>query len=115
MDDLCPSRAIDDLCKNYKDDDDAEEESILNAVGGFPEALATRVALVDDFERLAAVFAVGDKVVVEGLKAKPKYNGKAAVVRGRVNARGRFPVTVEMRDGPETIALKLANLRAADE
>ncbi len=66
-------------------------------------------------ERLAAAFAVGDKVVVEGLKAKPKYNGKAAVVRGRVNARGRFPVTVEMRDGPETIALKLANLRAADE
>ena len=64
---------------------------------------------------LSAAFAVGDKVVVEGLKAKPKYNGKAAVVRGRVNARGRFPVTVEMRDGPETIALKLANLRAADE
>ena len=67
------------------------------------------------FERLSAAFAVGDKVVVEGLKAKPKYNGKTAVVRGRVNARGRFPVTVEMRDGPETIALKLANLRAADE
>ena len=80
-----------------------------------PEALATRVALVDEFERLSAAFAVGDKVVVEGLKAKPKYNGKTAVVRGRVNARGRFPVTVEMRDGPETIALKLANLRAADE
>ena len=80
-----------------------------------PEALATRVALVDEFERLAAAFAVGDKVVVEGLKAKPKYNGKTAVVRGRVNARGRFQVTVEMRDGPETIALKLANLRAADE
>ena len=71
--------------------------------------------IVDEFERLAAAFAVGDKVVIEGLKAKPKYNGKAAVVRGRVNARGRFPVTVEMRDGPETIALKLANLRAADE
>jgi len=80
-----------------------------------PEALATRIALVDEFERLSAAFAVGDKVVIEGLKAKPKYNGKAAVVRGRVNARGRFPVTVEMRDGPETIALKLANLRAADE
>ena len=64
---------------------------------------------------LAAAFAVGDKVVVEGLKAKPTYNGKAAVVRGRVNARGRFPVTVAMRDGPETIALRLANLRAADE
>ena len=75
----------------------------------------TRIALVDEFERLSAAFAVGDKVVVEGLKAKPKYNGKTAVVRGRVNARGRFPVTVEMRDGPETIALKLANLRAADE
>ena len=73
------------------------------------------LALVDEFERLSAAFAVGDKVVVEGLKAKPKYNGKTAVVRGRVNARGRFPVTVEMRDGPETIALKLANLRAADE
>ena len=80
-----------------------------------PEALATRVALFDEFERLSAAFAVGDKVVVEGLKAKPKYNGKAAVVRGRVNARGRFPVTVDMRDGPETIALRLANLRAADE
>ena len=39
--------------------------------------------------------------------------GKAAVVRGRVNARGRFPVTVAMRDGPETIALKVANLRIA--
>ena len=89
--------------------DDAEPNSTT------PEALATRIALVDEFERLSAAFAVGDKVVVEGLKAKPKYNGKAAVVRGRVNARGRFPVTVEMRDGPETIALKLANLRAADE
>ena len=42
-------------------------------------------------------------------------HGKAAVVRGRVNAHGRFPVTVDMRDGPETIALRLANLRAADE
>ena len=62
---------------------------------------------------LAAAFAVGDKVVVEGLKAKPKYNGKAAVVRGHLNARGHFPVTVAMRDGPETIALKAANLRIA--
>ena len=73
------------------------------------------MALVDEFERAEAAFAPGDRVVVDGLKAKPKYNGKAAVVRGRVNARGRFPVTVEMRDGPETIALKVTNLRVVDE
>ena len=78
-----------------------------------PEALATRVALVDEFERLSAAFAVGDKVVVDGLKAKPKYNGKTAVVRTRCNARGRYAVTIAMRDGPETIALKVANLRIA--
>ena len=105
-------QALADLIRYVVDNggDDAEPNSRAT-----PEALATRIALVDEFERLSAAFAVGDKVVVEGLKAKPKYNGKAAVVRGRVNARGRFPVTVEMRDGPETIALKLANLRAADE
>ena len=62
---------------------------------------------------IAAAFAVGDKVVVEGLKAKPKYNGKTATVRTRCNARGRYAVTIEMRDGPETIALKVANLRIA--
>ena len=78
-----------------------------------PEALAKRVALVDEFERLAAAFAVGDKVVVDGLKAKPKYNGKTATVRTRCNARGRYAVTIAMRDGPETIALKVANLRIA--
>ena len=71
------------------------------------------MALVDEFDRLAAAFAVGDKVVVDGLKAKPKYNGKTAVVRTRCNARGRYAVTIAMRDGPETIALKVANLRVA--
>ena len=29
------------------------------------------------------------------------------------DARGRYAVTIEMRDGPETIALKVANLRIA--
>ena len=43
----------------------------------------------------------------------PSYNGKTAVVRTRCNARGRYAVTIEMRDGPETIALKVANLRIA--
>ena len=62
---------------------------------------------------LSAAFAVGDKVVVDGLKAKPKYNGKTATVRTRCNARGRYAVTIAMRDGPETIALKVANLRIA--
>ena len=104
--------ALADLIRYVIDNGGDEAEPNSRAT---PEALATRIALVDEFERLSAAFAVGDKVVVEGLKAKPKYNGKAAVVRGRVNARGRFPVTVEMRDGPETIALKLANLHAADE
>ena len=42
-----------------------------------------------------------------------KYNGKTAVVRTRCNARGRYAVTIAMRDGPETIALKVANLRVA--
>ena len=78
------------------------EDSILAALDRVP---------VD--ERLSAAFAVGDKVVVDGLKAKPKYNGKTAVVRTRCNARGRYAVTIEMRDGPETIALKVANLRIA--
>lgn len=80
-----------------------------------PEALAKRVALVDDFERLSAAFSINDKVVLESLKAKPKYNGKTAIVRGRCNGKGRYPATVEMRDGPETIDLKVANLRVADE
>ena len=78
-----------------------------------PEALAKRVALVDEFERAEAAFAPGDRVVVDGLKAKPKYNGKTAVVRTRCDARGRYAVTIAMRDGPETIALKVANLRIA--
>ena len=86
------------------------EDSILAALD---QALAKRVALVDEFDRLSAAFAVGDKVLVEGLKAKPKYNGKTAVVRTRCNARGRYAVTIGMRDGPETIALKVANLRIA--
>ena len=48
----------------YNGGDEAEPNSRAT-----PEALATRVALVDEFERLEAAFAVGDKVVVEGLKA----------------------------------------------
>ena len=80
-----------------------------------PEALAERVALVDEFERAEAAFAPGDRVVVDGLRAKPKYNGKTGVVRGPLGANGRFPVAVNMTQGVETIALKVANLRAADE
>ena len=102
------------------------EETKAPASGPTPEGGATNTAspkpgkqLVNPYSpgatSLKTPFTVGDKVVIEGLKAKPKYTGKAAVVRGRVNARGRFPVTVAMRDGPETIALKLANLRTADE
>ena len=49
--------------------DDAEPNSTT------PEALATRVALVDEFERLAAAFAVGDKVVVEG-RRKPSTTAR---------------------------------------
>jgi hypothetical protein len=55
------------------------------------------------------------RVVVDGLRAKTKYNGKTGVVRGPLGANGRFPVTVNMTQGVETIALKVANLRAADE
>ena len=80
-----------------------------------PEALATRIALVDEFERAEAAFAPGDRVVVDGLRAKTKYNGKTGVVRGPLGANGRFPVAVNMTQGVETIALKVANLRAADE
>ena len=80
-----------------------------------PEALAERVALVDEFERAEAAFAPGDRVVVDGLRAKTKYNGKTGVVRGPLGANGRFPVAVNMTQGVETIALKVANLRAADE
>ena len=54
-------------------------------------------------------------VVVDGLRAKTKYNGKTGVVRGPLGANGRFPVAVNMTQGVETIALKVANLRAADE
>ena len=49
------------------------------------------------------------------LRAKTKYNGKTGVVRGPLGANGRFPVAVNMTQGVETIALKVANLRAADE
>ena len=35
------------------------------------------------------------------------------IVRGRVNARGRFPVTVEMRDGPEAWRLPSSIKQAA--
>ena len=55
------------------------------------------------------------RVVVDGLRAKTKYNGKTGVVRGPLGANGRFPVAVNMTQGVETIALKVANLRAADE
>ena len=60
-------------------------------------------------------FAPGDRVVVDWLRAKTKYNGKTGVVRGPLGANGRFPVAVNMTQGVETIALKVANLRAADE
>lgn len=79
------------------------------------KSLNTRVRLVDEYERLSAAHAVGDKVIIEGLKAKPKYNGCVGTVRGRCNGVGRYPVAVEMRDGPETILLKVANLRVADK
>ena len=80
-----------------------------------PEALAERVALVDEFERAEAAFAPGDRAVAaDGLRAKTKYNGKTGVVRGPLGANGRFPVAVNMTQGVETIALKVANLRAAD-
>ena len=106
--------------ENAAPDGTVELQQILKSYGDFErcDRWNRESAPIDEdgvLAALSAAFAVGDKVVIEGLKAKPKYNGKAAVVRGRVNARGRFPVTVEMRDGPETIALKLANLRAADE
>ena len=50
---------------------------LTGELGADPNAgrIKPLLALVDEFERLAAAFAVGDKVVVEGLKAKPKYNG----------------------------------------
>ena len=79
------------------------------------EALEKREKLVDGFEAASSRFKSGDRVVVQNLTGKPKYNGKPAVVRGTVNASLRFPVTVEMRDGPETILLKAANLRLAAE
>ena len=53
--------------------------------------------------------------LLRGLRAKTKYNGKTGVVRGPLGANGRFPVAVNMTQGVETIALKVANLRAADE
>ena len=80
---------------------------------GTPEALAKRVALVDEYEKAAALFKKGDRVVVSGLTGKPKYNGMAGTVRARCNAKARYCVTVDMRDGPETIALKVANLSIA--
>ena len=78
-----------------------------------PEALAKRVTLVDEYERIAALFKIGDRVFISGLTGKPKYNGMTGTVRARCNAKARYCVTIDMRDGPETIALKATNLRIA--
>lgn len=80
-----------------------------------PGALATRERLVEEFERADARFEKGDRVVVSGLKGKPKYNGASGTVRGRCSAKARYPVAVDMRDGPEIISLKVANLALASE
>ena len=44
-----------------------------------------------------------------------KFDFRGIVIRGPLGANGRFPVAVNMTQGVETIALKVANLRAADE
>ena len=75
--------------------------------------LGIKMNMPEPHEFVAAepeAFAVGDRVVVHGLVGKPKYNGHSGTVRARRNGKGRYPVAVDMRDGPETIALKVANL-----
>jgi hypothetical protein len=51
----------------------------------------------------------GEAVVLQGLNAKPKLNGKVAIVYGSLNSNGRYPVQV--RGSCDTIAVKPGNLQ----
>jgi len=78
-----------------------------------PEALALRERLVDEFETAAALFEVGDAVVLQNVSAT--HNGLVGTIAGPINSKLSFPVRFEREGLPPKINIKSSNLAAAED